>query len=83
MERKNTYKTYSNQFKLDAINYKLRTGESFDDVAFTFGITEPSIIVRWMDTWKNEGIDGLSKVKGRPTMSKKKPIKREKKLAKE
>jgi len=72
LERRRSRKTYSIQFKLDALHYKVSTGESYHDVAFKFGIHEPSIIANWIRVWQKEGIDGLSKPKGRPTMSKKK-----------
>lgn len=55
LKRRKSHKTYSVQFKLDVLQYKLRTEESHQDVALN-----------------KEGIDGLSKPKGRPPMSKKK-----------
>jgi len=83
--RKITHKAYSVQFKLDALHYKLRTGESYQDVAIKFGMQEPSIIANWFRTWQKEGVAGLSKPKGRPTMSKKNNDQknREQKLTKE
>ncbi|WP_330949766.1 helix-turn-helix domain-containing protein [Virgibacillus sp. MG-45] len=83
LKRRVTNKIYSVQFKLNALDYKLRTGESYQEVALKFNITEPSILASWMYTWQNEGIGGLSKVKGRPTMSKKKPMTSKKELTKE
>lgn len=75
---------YPVQFKLDVLNYKERTGDSFEEVARKFGITEPSLIHNWLSKWRNEGIEGLSKPKGRPSMSNKpKKKKNEKKLTKE
>ncbi|SEU07464.1 transposase, partial [Salinibacillus kushneri] len=38
---------YPVQFKLDVINYKVRTGDSLEDVARKFGITEPPLILNW------------------------------------
>jgi|SRR5699024_66782 len=83
LERKFKNKTYSVQFKLDVLNYKLRTGKSYQDVAITFGMTEPALLASWMYTWQKDGVEGLSKPKGRPTMSKKKPNKQKKKLTRE
>src|SRR5699024_5827857 len=82
--RKKFPTTYPVQFKLDVLNYKLRTGESFDSVAVKFGIHEPPMIVNWMRSWQKEGIEGLSKLRGRPSMSNK-PRKKmsNKKLTKE
>jgi transposase len=82
--KKKLQTTYPVQFKLDVINYKLRTGDSLEEVASTFGIHEPPMISNWVRTWQNEGIEGLSKSKGRPSMSNKpKKKKSEKKLTKE
>lgn len=76
--------TYPVQFKLDVIDYKLRTGDSFEEVARKFGITEPPMILNWLKKWQNQGVEGLSKTKGRPSMSNKpKKKKNEKKLTKE
>jgi|SRR5699024_1765169 len=72
LKRVKSHKTYSVQFKLDVLQYKLRTEESYQDVAFKFDIHEPSIIANWMRIWRKEGIDGLSKPKGHLSMSKKK-----------
>jgi|SRR5690625_3437435 len=38
--RKNTYSNYPVHFKLDVLNYKLRTRESFKEVALKFGIPD-------------------------------------------
>ena len=83
LERQFENKTYSVQFKLDALNYKLRTGESYQDVAIKFGMTNPSLLARWMYTWQKDDIEGLSKPKGRPSMSKNKNNKPKKKLTRE
>lgn len=84
LERKKSAQKYSVQFKLDVLNYKLRTGESYLNVALKFGMHEPSIISVWMSNWQKEGIPGLSKAKGRPTMSKQpKQNKKDKELTKE
>jgi len=66
---------------MNALNYKLSTGESYQNVALKFGIHKPSIIANWMRLWKKEGINGLSKTKGRPTMSNK-PKKQNQKIKK-
>ena len=76
LKRRKSHKTYSVQFKLDVLQYKLRTEESYQDVALKFNMHEPSIVANWMRIWHKEGIDGLSKPKGRPPMSKKKKQKK-------
>ena len=81
---KETSASYPVQFKLDVLNYKLRTRDSFEEVARKFGMTEPSMIINWLRKWQIEGVEGLSKSKGRPSMSNdQKNKKNEKKLSKE
>lgn len=60
LERREDYKTYSVQFKLDVLHYKLRKDESYQDVALKFGIFEPSIVTNWMRIWNKEGVNGAS-----------------------
>jgi len=43
----------------------------------------PDLIIAWMKTWKTKGVEGLSRPKGRPSMSKKKHNKPKKKLTRE
>lgn len=78
-------KSYSVQFKLDVLQYKLKTDESYLNVAIKFGINEPSVIANWLRAWQQNGTDGLSKSKGRPTMSNKpkNQNKKDKKLTRE
>lgn len=76
LKRRKSHKTYSVQFKLDVLQYKLRTEESYQDVALKFNMHEPAIVANRMRIWNKEGIDGLSKPKGRPPMSKKKKQKK-------
>src|SRR5699024_10378528 len=81
-EGKKKNKKYPVQFKVSVIEYKLRTGESFNNIALHFDIPEPSLIYSWYKLWQSKGIDGLSKPKGRPSMSKKPKKKTDKKLTK-
>lgn len=71
LENKRNNAIYPVQFKLDVLNYKLITGDSFEKIAFKFGILEPSMIYTWLKKWQTEGIKGLSEVKGRPPLSNK------------
>jgi len=81
---KKAYSIYPVQFKLDVLNYKERTRDSFKEVARKFGITEPSIILNWLRKWQTEGVEGLSRSKGHPSMSTNpKKKKNEKKLTKD
>ncbi|MHC5216108.1 transposase [Enterococcus sp. LJL128] len=69
--RKN--RNYSVQFKLDAIELYLTTELSYREVANCLKINNPPLIASWLRTYRKQGIDGLSKQKGRPpTMTKKK-----------
>lgn len=46
---------------------------SYRDVANAIGINNPPLIASWMRKFREDGVDGLSKTKGRPSnMSKKK-----------
>jgi len=72
LERKKLHKIYSVQFKVDVLQYTFETDESYLGVAVNFGIPGSSIIANWMRIWNKEGVNGLSKPKGRPTMSKRK-----------
>lgn len=72
LERRYINRSYTVQFKIDVLDYKLRTGKSYQEVANAYGMTEPSLLANWMRAWKKDGMEGLSKPKGRPTMSKKK-----------
>src|SRR5699024_4970707 len=82
-ERKSNNTKYGVQFKLDVIEYKLRTADSFNNIALHFDIPEPSLILSWYKVWQCKGKDGRSKPKGRPSMSKKPKKKTDKKLTKE
>jgi transposase len=81
--RSRTKKEYSVQFKLDAIQFMLNTGASHLDTAIHFKLNNASLIVRWMEKFRERGVEGLKpKPKGRPSMSNKpkpKPNKRAKK----
>ncbi len=78
LDRKKNNRKYPVQFKIDVIEYKLRTGDSFPNIALNFGIPEPSLIQAWYKVWQSKGIDGLSKPKGRPPISNKSKKKSEK-----
>ena len=87
LKRRKTKKEYSVQFKLDAVQFMLETGASYLETAVQFYLNNPSLIVRWLKAFQEQGIEGLkSKSKGRPSMSKKtnkQKKKEEKKLTRE
>ena len=59
-------KTYSIQFKLNAIELYVTTKKSYQEVANAIGINNHSLIANWLIQFRDKGIDGLSKPKGRP-----------------
>ena len=49
-----------------------QTGASYQETAIQFNLNNPSLIIRWMKEFNEQGIEGLKeKAKGRPSMSKK------------
>src|SRR5699024_3242761 len=80
LNRKYKYENYPVQFKIDVLNYKLRTGDLLLDIALNYYTSETPIIHLWHKIWQNQGIEGITKTKGRTTMNKKKKKKIDKKL---
>jgi transposase len=76
-----TNNNYSVQFKKDAIELYLTTEISYRELALELEMTNPSLIASWVRAFRAEGIEGLSKPKGRPPQMKndKKKIKAAKK----
>lgn len=79
--RKRQNHHYSVQFKMDAIELYQTTELSYREVANHLEINNPALVANWMRIFRAEGIDGLSKTKGRPSILTKK--KEEKKPTKE
>lgn len=70
--RKRQNKKYSVQFKLDAIELYQTSELSYREVAYALGINNPTLISAWMREFRADGVEGLSKPRGRPsTMPKK------------
>lgn len=57
---------YTLDFKLEVVEYYLTTEISYRDLAMKLGITQPSLITTWVAKFREQGVDGISKVKGRP-----------------
>src|SRR5699024_3969812 len=57
---------YPVHFKIDVIQYRLRTGDTLQATALKYGINEPSTIANWIDVWDRKGIEGLSNKKEKP-----------------
>ena len=71
IQRKKKQNTYPLNFKLDIIQFYLKSGKSLKNVANHYGITDLTLITGWLCKFRKNGIDGLSQPKGRPSMSNK------------
>ncbi len=66
------YTSYTQQFKLDVLNYMTEQGTSLIETAAIFNIPAPSTIGTWRKQLETHGVDALrSKKKGRPSMKEK------------
>ena len=66
VSRKNS--SYSLDLKLNVVDLYLTGEMSYQSLANEFKINNPSIIVRWVKEFREEGIEGLkSKKRGRPS----------------
>lgn len=62
---------YTQQFKLDVLNFMTENGTSLNETAAIFKIAAPSTILVWKKQFETLGLDALqSKKKGRPSMKK-------------
>lgn len=65
------YTNYTQQFKLDVLNYMIEHGTSFVETAAIFNIAAPSTILVWKKQFETKGFDALqSRKKGHPSMKK-------------
>ena len=74
--RKRVHKKYDLQFKLDAVEWYLKTEISYQELATKLGVPNPSLLCQWVSKFRKYGIAGISeKPKGRPSaMPKKKEL---------
>lgn len=82
LSRMHQNKKYSVQFKLDAIELYQMSEMSYREVANTLGINNPPLITSWVRKFREDGVEGLSKSKGRPSNMPKKNNEIEKKISK-
>lgn len=73
---------YSVQFKLDAIELYQTSEMSYREVANALGIANPPLIAAWVRKFRDSGVDGLSKPKGRPSNMPEKKTTVKKKISK-
>ncbi len=78
LKRSRENKSYSIAFKLKAIAIYEASEKSYQDIANELGLNNPSLIVRWRKEYHDHGIEGLSRKKGRPPLSKKDPNEKKK-----
>jgi transposase len=71
--RKRQNQKYSVQFKLDAIELYQTSDLSYHEVANVLEMNNPSLLASWMQKFRENGVDGLSKRKGNPSALTKKP----------
>ena len=71
LAKKTTKQFYSVQFKLDVLKFMKQTGASYQDTAIQFNMNNPNLIAEWKSKLLKSGLEGLERMKGRPSMSKK------------
>ena len=72
VKRENTQ--YTLEFKLNVVNLYLTGEMSYQSLANNLKINNPSIITRWVNEYREKGIEGLrSKKRGRPSKMPKSP----------
>lgn len=59
LQRSRQQKTYSFQFKRNAVELYLSTEISYKDLALSLGINTPSILVSWVQRYHAVGVEGL------------------------
>lgn len=73
LKRSRNNRSYSVDFKLKAITMYETSEKSYQDVANELGLNNPTFIFSWRKAYHEQGIDGLSRKRGRATLSKKDP----------
>lgn len=68
--RARSHKSYPLELKLQALELHKNTEMSQREIANKLNIKNPAQIASWKRAYKKEGIQGLSKKKGRPRMNK-------------
>ncbi|TNG89801.1 helix-turn-helix domain-containing protein, partial [Pasteurellaceae bacterium USgator11] len=80
---KHTARKFTVEEKLQAVKLAQEGRFTLEQIALTLGISEGSVISKWLQRFKKFGINGLiDKAKGRPTMNKSKKSKNPKKQTK-
>ena len=76
LHRKREKAKYDSQFKLHAVQLYLTTEISYRELSLQLGISNPSLLCRWVSNFREHGVNGISdKPRGRPpAMLKKKEV---------
>ena len=75
ISRSRQKKSYSFQFKLNAVELYLRTVISYKDLALQLEINNPALVTKWVHRYRAVGVDGLKpNRKGRRPKVPDKPI---------
>ena len=75
--RSRTYRKYPLEFKLKALKMHESSEKSYVEIANELGMKNPSQIAIWKMQYRQDGIEGLSKKRGGPSMAdKEKPTKK-------
>lgn len=74
--RKRQNNNYSVQFKLNAIELYQTSEMSYREVANLLEMNNSALIANWMRKFRDDGVKGLSKAKGRPPTLTRKDVKK-------
>ena len=73
---KGIYTNYSQEFKMDVLNYIDETGASCEEATAVFNISHSILVRKWKYLFETQGVDALdAKPKERPPTMKKQPRK--------
>ena len=65
------YTSYTQEYKIDVLNYMNEKGTSIRETAAIFNILSPETLRKWKIAFETHGLDALqTKKKGRPSMKK-------------
>lgn len=59
ISRSRQNQVYSFKFKLHAVQLYLSTETSYQDLAFSLGLKEPSVLAQWVSRYRSFGIEAL------------------------
>lgn len=82
LQRSEKQSVYPVQFKLDVLDYRERTGSSYQKTADAFGIRFGTTVGDWHRKVQRDGVKALTETKGRIPMAEIERLKKEKKKQK-